>query len=136
MSEFQNCYTCLHRQVCRYIQAFNQLAALGSINNFRCRYYLAENQTNPKKNRRDVTNQNMNATIEKLSREATKERQEFTEPDRKTGICTNCGKERMLYRCDSCGKYYCGECGELIEELDLNGDSKTVFLCRKCGDSE
>ena len=136
-STFMNhdCLSCKNRFLCRFVEYREKLSQAGQVLMY-CKYF-ASGITQPKINRRDFTDQKMNRTIEELSRAAL----DLKENNLKTkgaGTCSKCKNyTTRLYECNSCKKLFCGNCGELSTELDINtGESKTIFLCKDCGGDE
>ena len=123
MSEIkQDCTTCLHNQVCRYVGAFQQLSQLGSLA-FNCQQYLVL---------KSAENTDKDDFYKNMSKEEFLKLMAQKEKAAKIGPCEACGKKDYLYTCNRCGRKFCLSCVEAEENISLDGSYTETYLCEKC----
>ena len=135
MSEEQkDCSTCIHAKVCKYKGHFDSLSALGNIEFF-CSYHQdVQDKKNTITQKKDLYPE---LSVDELSKMVSrKEPEDKDTQENKHGICSICGKEKeRLFACNDCRKPVCDECGEFMDDLDVEtGEAKEVFVCHGCRD--
>ncbi len=133
----RDCWTCQHKNVCKYVQHFQTLIQLGSIE-FDCKLYMSsqENSKKQKVAKPVVRDEHPEMSLSELSHMVNKDYEEKEAVKTESGVCEICGKESdKVFTCNECGRAVCEECGDLTNMLDpFTGNTETCFVCKECDD--
>ena len=133
----KDCWTCKHKQVCKYVQHFQTLIQLGTVE-FNCNLYMGSQENSKKQNTAKpvVKDEHPEMTLSELSHMVNKDYEEDEKPDSHSGTCAICGKESSkVFTCSDCGRAVIENCGELTNMLDpFTGKTSTGFVCKECDD--
>lgn len=135
----RDCWTCQHKNVCKYVQHFQTLIQLGRIE-FDCKLYMGKQQENSQKQtaaKPVVKDEHPEMSLSELSHMINKDFEDEEKLEKpKSGTCAICGKKSdKVYTCSECERDVCEECGDLTTMLDpFTGNTKTCFVCKECDD--